>query len=388
MCADRTGKVQAYYNENEPFAAEWLRRLIGAGLIAPGHVDERDIQDVRAEDLRGFRQCHFFAGVGTWSHALRRTGWSDDRTVWTGSCPCQPFSCAGKQGGSKDERHLWPEWFRLIRECNPAILLGEQVASTAALAWFDIVSSNLEGEGYAVGAADLCAAGVGAPHIRQRLYWMAHTTPGGQRIDGSTSRQAGHPSQCESIDGISGRVQAEVGVDEERRQDSLGDSGGVLEEDASDQICTVGRMADPRLSECEAGRGVAYPDPGEDRERQDDAGRDEPASCRSDGGRLADADGPGRERQGQAQPEGRERHIVAVGSDPLGGFWAGAEWLRCRDGKARPVRSGSCPLVDGTPSRVGRLRSYGNALYSPQAESFIVAARQILDDGVSSDEEG
>ena len=163
----------AYYNEHEPFAAEWLRRLIGSGLIAPGHVDERDIQDVQVEDLRGFSQHHFFAGIGIWSYALRLAGWPDDRPIWTGSCPCQPFSTAGSGKGTADERHLWPAWFRLIRECKPPVLFGEQVASPAALDWLDAVSSDLEGEGYAVGAADLCAAGVGAPHIRQRLYWMA-----------------------------------------------------------------------------------------------------------------------------------------------------------------------------------------------------------------------
>lgn len=57
----------AYYNEIDPYSAEWLRNLIAAGHIAPGVVDTRDIRDVLASDLKGFTQVHMFAGVGVWS---------------------------------------------------------------------------------------------------------------------------------------------------------------------------------------------------------------------------------------------------------------------------------------------------------------------------------
>src|SRR5579859_1822291 len=116
-----------FYNEHDPQKAAWLRELIRHNVIAPGEVDERSITEIRAEDLRGFRQCHFFAGIGVWSYALRLAGWPDDRPVWTGSCPCPSFSAAGKGKGLADPRHLWPYWSPLIIECQPPTVFGEQV---------------------------------------------------------------------------------------------------------------------------------------------------------------------------------------------------------------------------------------------------------------------
>ncbi|HCM1976124.1 TPA: DNA cytosine methyltransferase [Salmonella enterica subsp. houtenae serovar 47:z36:-] len=163
----------AYYNEIDPFAAAWLQNLIDAGCIAPGVVDTRSIEEVTANDLKGFTQCHFFAGIGVWSYALRCAGWPDSRPVWTGSCPCQPFSQSGKRRGFNDHRHLWPAWFYLVSQCRPDVIFGEQVASKDGLTWFDAVQFDLEKAEYAVAVVDLCAAGFGAPHIRQRLFWVA-----------------------------------------------------------------------------------------------------------------------------------------------------------------------------------------------------------------------
>lgn len=159
----------ALYNEIDEYAADWLERLIKANLIAPGIVDRRSIEDLRGDDLRGFRQVHFFAGIGVWSYALRCAGISDDTPLWTGSCPCQPFSAAGKGGGVDDERHLWPALLHLFREQRPVRFLGEQVASKDGLGWLDLVQTDLEAENYTIGALDTCSAGSGAPHIRQRL---------------------------------------------------------------------------------------------------------------------------------------------------------------------------------------------------------------------------
>jgi C-5 cytosine-specific DNA methylase len=164
--------MSAYYNEIDPLKAEIIREAIKAGAIAPGDVDERSIVDVEPAGLMGYAQCHFFAGGGFWSVALRQAGWPDDRPVWTGSCPCPSFSAAGKGQGFTDPRHLWPAWARLIRECRPPTIFGEQVSAAIGHGWLDLVQTDLEAQDYAVGKIVLGAASVGAPHIRQRLYFV------------------------------------------------------------------------------------------------------------------------------------------------------------------------------------------------------------------------
>lgn len=165
--------MTAYYNEIDPYAAQWLRNLIKAGHIADGEVDTRSIIDVRPDDLREFTQCHFFAGIAGWSYALRLAGWPDDRKIWTGSCPCQPFSVAGQGKGFDDDRHLWPDFFRLIRSCRPQVIMGEQVAGAAGYSWLDGVRFDLEGEDYSCEGVDIPACSANAPHIRQRLFWIS-----------------------------------------------------------------------------------------------------------------------------------------------------------------------------------------------------------------------
>lgn len=165
--------TRAYYNEIDLDAAHILRALIADGVIAPGDVDTRSIKDVRPDDLAGYTQVHLFAGGGLWSVAARLAGWPDDRPLWTGSCPCQPFSAAGKGLGVDDPRHLWPDFFRLIRARRPPVVMGEQVAGAPGYGWFDGVRSDLAGEGFASRVVDIPACAVDAPHIRQRLYWVA-----------------------------------------------------------------------------------------------------------------------------------------------------------------------------------------------------------------------
>ena len=171
-----------FYNDIDPKACAWLGELMASGLIPPGVIDNRSITDIDPNELTRYTQCHFFAGIGGWPLAIRWAGWPEDQPVWTGSCPCQPFSVAGKRKGEADERHLWPAFRDLIAKCRPPVCFGEQVASADGREWLVGVRADLEALGYAVGAADLCAAGVGAPHLRQRLYWVAD----------SDGRESGH----------------------------------------------------------------------------------------------------------------------------------------------------------------------------------------------------
>lgn len=165
--------MPAYYNEIDPYAASWLRHLIKDGLIPDGEVDTRSINLVCPDDLSDFSQCHFFAGIAGWPLALRIAGWPDDVSVWTGSCPCQPFSEAGHGSGKEDERHLWPEFRRLIEARRPTIVFGEQVPQAIHHGWLDEVADDLEGCGYSVGAAVISACAVEARQERERLWFVA-----------------------------------------------------------------------------------------------------------------------------------------------------------------------------------------------------------------------
>ena len=286
--------MTAYYNERDPAAAAWLRELIAGKHVAPGYVDERSIVDVKPKDLDGFTQCHFFAGIGGWSLALRLAGWPDAKPVWTGSCPCQSFSAAGKGAGFDDERHLWPAWFRLIAARRPGVVFGEQVEAAVRHGWLDLVQSDLEGSGYAFGAAVLGAHSVGSPHIRQRLWFVAESE--------------------------------QVGVPGFAREHGGAGTGSLGESDRS--------------------------------------------------GSLA----------GYVATEAARHGYPADAAD----IWTGVDWIDCIDGKARPVKPGIFPLVDGVPkgvvrggdmleanatseARKVRIKGYGNAIVPQVAAQFIEA---------------
>ena len=294
--------MTAWYNEIDPFAADWLRRLIKAGHIAPGVVDTRDIRDISPHDLDGFTQLHFFAGIGGWSLALRQAGWPDDRPVWTGSCPCQPFSSSGQQRGFDDDRHLWPVWFELIQACQPATVFGEQVASKPALDWFDLVSADLEGAGYTIGAADLCAAGLGAPHIRQRL-WFGAELCGLENADGTCAANG-----LQDVQAVSGAAE----------------DWSSNRPAGSDRSCRPGNTNRPRS-------------------------------------------------QGRSRKRSADQRIARATSLDDQNPWTSPDWIWCRDERWRPVEPGLCPLADGIPNRVGRLRAYGNAIVPQVAAAFIQA---------------
>lgn len=343
--------MSCYYNDNNPFAADWLRNLSAAGLIMSGDVDTRSITEIG--NLEDYTRVHLFAGIGGWDYALQLAGWPRDLPVWTGSCPCQPFSVAGKRRGTEDERHLWPHMLRLISECRPPVVFGEQVASKDGRAWLARVRADLEALGYAVGAADLCAAGVGAPHIRQRLYWVA---------DSANGNWGGR--EC--------ATEAGTGTHDQRGQRPAGSSGG----------CGLGDATCKSVHQCRVRRGATEtPGAGTPNERVGDS------LC--SGSSLHGTDEP--EQQLQAVP---------------GNDWVSAEVLCGADGSSRRIEPGLAPLAYGIPRsvadararlagmvdvttgtlrdarrcRTGSLRGYGNAIVPQVAAAFVrayMAARAV-----------
>lgn len=346
--------MTAYYNEFDPKTAAWLREVISRGLIAPGDVDERSIVEVSANDLKGYTQCHFFAGIGGWPYALKLAGWPDDRPVWSGSCPCPPFSTAGKRqvcpcckgphlvwcprrtgyaicsgcGNAwlADDRHLWPELWRLISERGPSIVFGEQVASADGLVWLAGVRASLEICQYAFGATDYPSAGVNAPNTRQRLWWVAESNSEHGR--GGAGRQDGP----ETGDGCRMGDTDHPGPQERR--------------------CGFVEQHDPQ------GREIA--------ERLTGL-----SSCN---GRMADAHGgnAGTERQ---QRGGQQRQQPQNGGL---GFWDEYDLIPTSDGKTRRIEPGTFPLAHGILARVVRLRGYGNAINPVVAARFIQAYNDII----------
>lgn len=320
-----------YFNEFDPFAAQWLRNLYPTAT-----VDEKDIRDVQPADIAGFRRCHFFGGVGGWEYALELAGWPLDREVWTGSCPCQPLSCAGKRKGEKDERHLWPEFYRLISECRPATIFGEQVASPDGVEWLDGISLDLEELGYAVAASDLPAAGSGAPHPRQRIWWVG-------QLGNSNATRRNRRTRCE------------------RSQQSMPSAG----------------IAVSRLANSDAERFASTP-----------CGRQHLQELNAEP--CGAACGMGDAEVGSLGTYDRQSHASDGWSVEAGGSIV----HRCIDGNGRriSVEPSAFPLAARIPrdlgqrfpelrplakgaraNRVGRLRGYGNAIVPQVAATFIRA---------------
>jgi DNA (cytosine-5)-methyltransferase 1 len=334
--------MAAYYNEWDKNAAAWLRELIKIGLIADGEVDERSITDVSADDIRGFNQCHFFAGIGGWSYSLRLAGIPDEFPVWTASLPCQPFSAAGKQLGKDDERHLLPYFLDLVRQCQPDRIFGEQVEGAIRHGWLDDLQTTMEAENYSVGHCVLGAHSLAAPHIRQRLYWVADS--GSKRLERRerAERSDQHPA---GKDGMAGWL-----ADTENRN-------GRTESRFSGSHAAEPRNQSGRCGE--SGRTG-------NSESIDELGQRKRGSCRK------------REDRGS-------------------GLWGDLEWLYCRDSKYRPIKPGLKLLVNGIPrgmvrsgntcqpinanetaeARVMRLKGYGNAIVPQVAAEFISAFMDV-----------
>jgi DNA (cytosine-5)-methyltransferase 1 len=318
------------------------------------------------------------------------------------------FSASGKRGGFSDKRHLWPTWFRLIRELRPQHVFGEQTSGKDGLAWLDLVSSDLEGIGYTFGAADIPDCGFGAPHKRNRVYFVADSKKCGsqelcQRNSEPLSRcgsmaQGDDTARCGSATGpmadpnggtkqrskpqsiewtipkADGRVLALADAERSRRGGRrAGEAGAESKEiERPSGFCATGALGDTArrgfgMRGSAPGKCGRVAQPGEPHELGDTA---EPGfeigSHPKDGSGIV----------GQERP-------TAGNPGFTNGFWSDAEWLLCRpepkypEGRWRAVEPGTFPLATGTPNRVGRLRGYGNALCAPVAQAFIEAYLEV-----------
>lgn len=385
-----------FYNEFDKHAAEWLRNLIKEGLIAEGIVDERPIQEIKPDDLKGFKQAHFFAGIGGWSYALRLAGWPDDRPVWTGSCPCQSFSTAGKREGASDSRHLFPDWFRLIEKCQPPTVFGEQVTGAIGFGWLDAVATDLEANDYAFGSAVLSGFTQGAFHRRQRLWFVADsdlTGRGGSRLE----KQPQRPSvgQCLENSGIdladsessggkrNGRAMGKKKEKSESKDEGKFVDGGSKNNSGNVADTDSGRCEE-RQDQRESVSGLVF---GGAKRTNKGINMADPLFERSPG-----SGGLGEQRN-PTPGENREKYRVDDAGGECGVNWEAVEWVECQDGKARPIplEPGLLPLVDGIPEVVDRegnphkysytnaLKGIGNAIIPQVAAEFITAFCDVED---------
>ena len=400
----------AYYNENDPVAVEWLRWLIGQGLIANGWVDERSIVDVEPRDLEGYTQHHFFAGIGGWSLAAGRAGWPDDKPLWTASCPCQPFSVAGKGAGVDDERHLWPHVLRLVSACQPAVLVGEQVAGKAGYGWLDGVRADLAGEGYACRGVDIPACAVDAPHIRQRLYWVAVGDPDTLRQRQQEGGQSDERRRHLHADAADLEHATSIGREEGRPEhDVRGGRSAVAGADAPIAVANTDCSGRDRRSEApqwsevkrdaverldgDVGDAIGQGLQGQRRDEPGTPGWPNPDRSgsapddRDSGSNMANAHQLvgrfGNQQPARQQPQHEQDTGVSLwtGSGHES-FWSDHEWIICHDGKARRTQPGLPMLVDGLPGRVAAWRGFGNAISPPLAAEVLKAFLEVEDENL------
>jgi len=256
---------------------------------------------------------------------LDATKWRGTIDLVTGGFPCQPFSCAGKQKGAADDRYLWPEMLRVIAECQPRWVLGENVPGIIGME-LDGCIVDLEGIGYEVGPTIIPACSVGAPHIRSRVWIMAHS---------KIKRGGGNPG---GIGSESGEFQARQDQVQPRRslecsRQDVADAAIISEReqtDETDALATCGRTRNES----------------------------------SDGGNVSNATG---------QQDGRlfERGIQADTCDDSNGRSEAAAW---------PIEPDVGRVANGVPYRLDRLRLLGNAIVPQVAAEIFRAMKAVTPD--------
>ena len=273
--------------------------------------------------------------------------------IITGGFPCQPFSVAGKQKGTSDDRHLWPEMFRIIKEFTPRWVIGENVKGLINLQdglVFETVCTDLEGEGYEVRAFNIPAAGVGAPHRRERIWIVAHSDDTRNRTPEYETNENGQK------------------INERRQKQS--------------QFKSSGHSKDVENSRRTLRQGTEFREKNENETRKKDADKHQRSSSPSEVN-VANTRSERLERQLGSQLQGTREGFTNGSKDDtdtygkrLEGFWTKHE---LREGKKEEQTCGdgwwqSEPNVgrvaNGVPGRVHRLKALGNSIVPKIAEEI------------------
>ena len=400
--------MRVYYNEFDAKKAAALKALMDDGFISIGDIDTRPIQNVQPDDLKHYDRCHFFAGIGLWDYALNLARWPENHRVWTGSCPCQPFSTAGRQKGKNDDRHLWPFWFSLIQECQPPVIFGEQVANAISKGWLDDVYQGLEAENYTVGSAVLPACSVGAPHKRDRLWFVAHTAHSDDRRNAGEFQKPDEFKTQERQERRSAQSGGASVVGDTEHDGSYATPFTGGHEEINDG-CTEkqnGSVQSERTGSARSLSGKALANTTRPRTRVNQSkfwqrvsgNSSYVADTESQQGSSGNAEFSGTEQEqhrgrsrcgsmGQPKFAGLERHAWDEERNDQqrwdeaqshGSAWSSGIWINCPDGKQRLIEPSIHLLADGHPERVGLLHSAGDAIVPQLAAEFIECSLAVI----------
>ena len=236
--------------------------------------------------------------------------------IITGGYPCQPFSVAGSQRGEKDKRHLWPEMFRLVKECRPTWVIGENVSGHIKLG-LDTVLEDLESEGYSTRAFSISASSVGANHKRERVWIVGH------------SQHNGSSSSTKS------RSFKETSDDNQERKNEAGEFAGAGRSNGSENVENTRRTLR---------QGSLFGTENANETGQEDANQFERSSSTSENG-ISNTNGSG------LQGLGSEREL-REGQEKRSFGWE--RWWELEPNVGR--------VANGVSKRMDRLKGLGNSL--------------------------
>jgi DNA (cytosine-5)-methyltransferase 1 len=348
------------YSEHNPYRAAVLRERIEDGLLPPGVVDERDIETIPDQDFLGYTQVHLFAGIGGFPLGMRRAGFPEHIRIVDGGFPCQDISNAGKRAGITGARSgLWREMVRCIRVVRPHLVFVENVAALLGRG-MGVVLGDLAEIGYDAEGDCISAADVGAPHLRRRIWIVAHAAHDGRSIWPDTQR-TGIPDQ--------------QSWDANLRSESVGCGGEISDAESLQWAAILGNESHGILPHVLADahqRGCAV--------QGESSGRGGLAT--RGGEAMADANGRRCEQRDAGErrlPESDKGSVENAAIERLEGLDVG-EMANAGEGRqhAAPSRSSRWPVepdvgrvAHGIPKRVDRLAALGDAIVPQCVEEVL-----------------